>query len=78
MKVLSVCHSGKKKQLTFLDLLLEASDGGHDLTDDAIREEVDTFMFEGHDTTTVAMNWVLYLLARHPQIQVRCCIVMVV
>lgn len=74
--MLSVCHSGGKKQLTFLDLLLEASDDGNDLTDDAIQEEVDTFMFEGHDTTSVAMNWALYLLARHPHIQVRCCILM--
>lgn len=64
---------GKKKRLAFLDLLLETSEKGPvRLSDADLREEVDTFMFEGHDTTTAGIAWALFLLALHPDIQQQC------
>ena len=63
-------HITKSRHLDFLDILLTAvDDDGVGLTDTEIRNEVDTFMFEGHDTTTSGMSWTLYCLAKHPQHQ---------
>lgn len=59
----------KKKRLAFLDLLIEASQDGAVLSTDDIREEVDTFMFEGHDTTSASVCWTLFLLGGSPDIQ---------
>ncbi|XP_048238893.1 leukotriene-B4 omega-hydroxylase 3-like isoform X1 [Haliotis rufescens] len=59
-----------KKYLDFLDVLLTArDDAGDGLTSMEIRNEVDTFLFEGHDTTASAISWILYSLATHADIQ---------
>lgn len=42
------------------------------LSDAELRAEVDTFMFEGHDTTTSAISWFLYCMALNPEHQDRC------
>ena len=31
--------------------------------------QVDTFMFEGHDTTGSGLTWAIYLIASHPEVQ---------
>ncbi|XP_046382306.1 uncharacterized protein LOC124153250 [Ischnura elegans] len=59
----------KKKVKAFLELLIELSEEKNELTDEEIREEVDTFMFEGHDTTSMAISWTIFMLANHPDIQ---------
>ncbi|XP_024878393.1 cytochrome P450 4C1-like [Temnothorax curvispinosus] len=59
----------RRKRLAMLDLLIAASRDGL-MTDSDIREEVDTFMFEGHDTTAMGLCFILALLAEHKDIQV--------
>nr|CAD7393406.1 unnamed protein product [Timema cristinae] len=58
-----------KKRLAFLDLLIALSEKDGSLSDADIREEVDTFMFEGHDTVSTAITWALYLIGIHKDIQ---------
>ncbi|CAM9337799.1 unnamed protein product [Rangifer tarandus platyrhynchus] len=62
-----------RRHLDFLDILLFARmENGSSLSDNDLRAEVDTFMFEGHDTTASGISWILYALASHPEHQQRC------
>ena len=60
------------RRMAFLDVLMHAkTEDGQELSLEDIQEEVDTFMFEGHDTTAAAMTWATYLIGRHPEVQRR-------
>ncbi|XP_013140459.1 PREDICTED: cytochrome P450 4C1-like [Papilio polytes] len=59
-----------KRRLALLDLLIEAESNG-EIDVEGIREEVNTFMFEGHDTTAMALSFGLMLLADHEDVQER-------
>ncbi|XP_064199080.1 cytochrome P450 4B1-like [Anguilla rostrata] len=62
----------KKRNLDFLDILLCARDEQQQgLSDEEIRDEVQTFMFAGHDTTASGISWILYCLACNPEHQQR-------
>ncbi|XP_063927052.1 cytochrome P450 4d2-like isoform X2 [Zophobas morio] len=56
---------GIKRRVALLDLLLESDD----LTNDDIKEEINTFMFEGHDTTASGVTFALLALAENPEVQ---------
>lgn len=60
---------GEKKRQAFLDLLMEAGQNGSVLTDEEVKEQVDTIMFEGHDTTAAASSFFLSIMGCHPDIQ---------
>ncbi|XP_061386271.1 cytochrome P450 4g15-like [Musca vetustissima] len=62
---------GEKKRLAFLDLLLESAQNGATITDTEIKEQVDTIMFEGHDTTAAGSSFFLSLMGIHQGIQDR-------
>uniref|UniRef100_A0A182PTM1 Uncharacterized protein n=1 Tax=Anopheles epiroticus TaxID=199890 RepID=A0A182PTM1_9DIPT len=58
-----------KHRDTFLDQLLKVKIDGKPLSTADIREEVDTFMFEGHDTTTSGISFTILQLAKRQDIQ---------
>ncbi|CAG7726578.1 unnamed protein product, partial [Allacma fusca] len=59
-----------RRRMAFLDLLLEAQKNPeNELTDADIREEVDTFMFAGQDTSATCMSWTIFLLGLYPHCQ---------
>lgn len=59
-----------KGKLAFLDILLHSVDE-YGLTDEDIRAEVDTFMFEGHDTITSAISFAMFYIAKYPKVQIK-------
>jgi cytochrome P450 family 4 len=59
-----------KRRLAMLDLLITAKNEEGTIDDEGIREEVDTFMFEGHDTTAAALNFAFMLIACNKHVQV--------
>ncbi|KAI1306071.1 Cytochrome P450 4V2 [Halotydeus destructor] len=60
----------EEKCMTFMDTLIcHHLKDGDSLTIENIREEVDTFMFEGHDTTAWAVTWCTYLIGLDNNVQ---------
>ena len=57
-------------------ILLKDDESGKTMSDNLIEAEVHTFMIAGHETTSVALTWTFYLLAKHPEIQGKVCYVM--
>lgn len=60
---------GIKKRRALIDVLLDSTLNGNPLSNTDIQEEVDNFMFAGHDTTTSAIEFLLYNLAKHKDVQ---------
>ena len=54
-----------------LDIAMDMHDEKTGLTmdDELLCAQVLTFMFAGHETTSVSMSWTLYELAKHPEMQ---------
>jgi cytochrome P450 len=54
-----------------LAMLMEARDeqSGEAMDDQQLRDEVMTLMLAGHETTSTALAWTLYLLSQHPGVR---------
>lgn len=62
--------SSKRRQ-AMLDTLLEAEQNHQSIDAAGIQEEVDTFVFEGFDTTMTAITFILLSIANHDHVQKR-------
>ncbi|XP_037707979.1 probable cytochrome P450 4ac2 isoform X2 [Drosophila subpulchrella] len=62
---------GKKQRYAMLDTLLAAEAEGQ-IDHQGICDEVNTFMFEGYDTTSTCLIFTLLMLALHEDVQQRC------
>lgn len=51
-----------------LSSLIEASDESGSLMNAEIRDELTTFFLAGHETTATGMTWLLYHLAKNPEV----------
>ncbi|CAH1406773.1 unnamed protein product [Nezara viridula] len=58
----------KRKEI-FLDQLILQQLQGIKITDEDIRDQVNTFMFAGHNTTQLAINYCIYLFGRYKDVQ---------
>ncbi|KAF5292049.1 hypothetical protein FQR65_LT11315 [Abscondita terminalis] len=57
------------RRKTFLQQLIELSEEGAKFTDEELREEVDTFMVAGSDTTASMNSFTFMMLGMYPEIQ---------
>lgn len=63
-------YYGKKQRFAMLDTLLLA-EREQQIDAKGINDEVNTFVFEGFDTTMTAITFTLFMLAHHQEIQQR-------
>lgn len=61
----------KKLRSAMLDTLLNA-EIRNEINQMGIEEEVNTFIFEGYDTTQTAISFIIFMLAHHKPEQLKC------
>ena len=61
-------RSSPQRVPDLLTMLVEARDEhGAPMSDKQLRDEVATLLTAGHETTTLALAWAIFLLAQHPE-----------
>ncbi|XP_015114186.1 cytochrome P450 4C1 isoform X2 [Diachasma alloeum] len=65
-------ETGKPTRRAFLDILLEATENNaKPMTIQEMQEQVNTFMFAGHDTTGALLSWSLFSIGNNEKVQDR-------
>lgn len=58
-----------KERPALLDILLQSTIDGNPLSNETIRDEINTFIVAGHESTGTALGFIAYMLAQHPEVQ---------
>lgn len=58
-----------ERRMAVIDIMLDKHFKDPSYTMQEIRKDMDLLLFAGHDTTSIAMGWTLYLLGLHPELQ---------
>ncbi|KAH9819016.1 cytochrome P450 monooxygenase [Melampsora americana] len=60
---------GGKDLISVLVRANTISEGKECLSDDEVIAQMTTFLFAGHETTATSLTWMLWILAKHPDVQ---------
>ena len=63
-------HRSAGDHVTFVDAITKAKK--ESLTEEEIREEIDSLLFGGVDPSSKWIQWTLYMLAKHPDVAAKC------
>jgi cytochrome P450 len=71
--ILAACRADPTRDAPLVQALIAATDPetGQPLSDDDISNDLLIFMLAGHDTTSTALTYALWVLGHHPQVQDR-------
>jgi cytochrome P450 len=71
--ILAACRADPTRDAPLVQALIAATDPetGLPLSDDDISNDLLIFMLAGHDTTSTALTYVLWVLGHHPEVQDR-------
>lgn len=58
-------------QTVYLDVLFEATIDGKPLTQQMMRDEINVYIFGGHDTSAITLAFAMFELSRNPDIQLK-------
>lgn len=72
-EILQACRADPGREAPLVHALIAATDPetGQALSDKEIRDEMNIFLFAGHDTTATTLTYALWALGRHPEYQAR-------
>lgn len=71
VQVASQRRKANAKSTDILDMLIKARDrkSGQVMSDQQLANETLTLIVAGHETTSSALNWLWYLLSKHPKVE---------